>query len=1078
MQKNEVCFTQDIYSEHLATINGITFTPREIDIIACLLSARGTSKIASFLSIAPRTVATHIRNIMLKLECNSRERIIDFVEKTGTLPILREYYARLIIELALGKSLHEISKLRHEEKFSCLVVYWCDQNLKNTLLLYLKTHLIQAGIVAEVRDQSLDQSIEKIKDTNSFFLLLVEKKNQEKLPEEFLNLDFIDIADQQNYYFSIFEILKKILPNANFEMILANFKDQYERMNLSIGPVTLKSCKNEYLDNNKKFSRKVIQILVLRKWHLIFSFFIITVLSVVFLIIKSENEDTQTSVHAWEIPDKKESVIRSDLAVPTKSSLLERPELISQIDEKFKKQDGIQTVALVGPGGAGKTTLARQYVSQQKTYIIQEVNAETHETLRSSFENLAQAFAQTEEDKKILREFEDIKPLEERDGKIIQFVKERLYAHPNWILIYDNVEKFSEIQKYFPQDFTTWGQGKVIFTTRDESIQNNKYVNSVVYVRELSPDQKLNLFTKIVHQDKRYLFKQNQIEEIKAFLEKIPPFPLDISIASYYLKATNIKYNKYLEYLTKYSDDFVAMQENILKEAGDYTKTRHGIITLSVQQLLTTHNDFKDLLLFISLLDSQNIPSNLLKTHKNEIVVDNFIYNLKKYSLITNDTTPLLDNETFSIHRSTQIIILSHLIKLLNLKIDKKPLNSIFNTLENYTIDAIERDEFSTIKLLANHYMVLLSHSIITNNVKNYIKSEIGIINYYTGDNIKSKKFLEESLTDLNDYDKQSQNRTAWILGFLGIINGDLGAYTSAKNLLEKSLIIYQKNPTKNYEKIARFLIYLGIINKRLGNYEKAIHLMGQSVNTYKKYFPKNHIKLAWASTYLGSVYRNLGYYEKAKSLFEQSVIIYKKNYGETHINTAWALANLGILHNELENYEQAKSLMESSLNIYREFFPETSMYIAWLLEYLGSVYANLGEYKTAKSVLEKSLTAYKNNRGENNIETARVLRTLGQAYLLEGQLETSEDLVNRALKVFQQSNHPESYVCFITLSDLYRTKRIQAKNKADVQQFQTYEKKSFAYLMQAKKIIEEHFPKDSPHLKRIQEKIKTLEEG
>ncbi|MBY0293268.1 MAG: helix-turn-helix transcriptional regulator [Alphaproteobacteria bacterium] len=83
MQKNEVCFTQDIYSEHLATINGITFTPREIDVIACLLSARGTSKIASFLSIAPRTIATHIRNIMLKLERNSRENILDFIEKTS-----------------------------------------------------------------------------------------------------------------------------------------------------------------------------------------------------------------------------------------------------------------------------------------------------------------------------------------------------------------------------------------------------------------------------------------------------------------------------------------------------------------------------------------------------------------------------------------------------------------------------------------------------------------------------------------------------------------------------------------------------------------------------------------------------------------------------------------------------------------------------------------------------------------------------------------------------------------------------------------------------------------------------------
>ena len=80
MEENRVLFTENIYAEHLSVINGINFTPREIAVIACLLHARGTSRIASFLSIAPRTVVTHIRNIMLKLECNSRENIIDFIQ--------------------------------------------------------------------------------------------------------------------------------------------------------------------------------------------------------------------------------------------------------------------------------------------------------------------------------------------------------------------------------------------------------------------------------------------------------------------------------------------------------------------------------------------------------------------------------------------------------------------------------------------------------------------------------------------------------------------------------------------------------------------------------------------------------------------------------------------------------------------------------------------------------------------------------------------------------------------------------------------------------------------------------------
>lgn len=71
----------DLYATHLKSINGIHFTRREIEVAAFLVSGRGVKAIASSLSIAPKTVEAHIHNIMLKLECNSRESIINFIEK-------------------------------------------------------------------------------------------------------------------------------------------------------------------------------------------------------------------------------------------------------------------------------------------------------------------------------------------------------------------------------------------------------------------------------------------------------------------------------------------------------------------------------------------------------------------------------------------------------------------------------------------------------------------------------------------------------------------------------------------------------------------------------------------------------------------------------------------------------------------------------------------------------------------------------------------------------------------------------------------------------------------------------------
>lgn len=84
------------YARYLATINQINFTFREAEIIACLLNVRGVKKIALLLNIAPKTVETHIRNINSKTNCSSQHDIIKFIENSGKLEIIKEFYKIII----------------------------------------------------------------------------------------------------------------------------------------------------------------------------------------------------------------------------------------------------------------------------------------------------------------------------------------------------------------------------------------------------------------------------------------------------------------------------------------------------------------------------------------------------------------------------------------------------------------------------------------------------------------------------------------------------------------------------------------------------------------------------------------------------------------------------------------------------------------------------------------------------------------------------------------------------------------------------------------------------------------------
>ena len=59
-------------------VNGIVITPREADVIACLLGGKNTKAMARLLAISPKMIETHTRAIMHKFNCNSRQGVIKF----------------------------------------------------------------------------------------------------------------------------------------------------------------------------------------------------------------------------------------------------------------------------------------------------------------------------------------------------------------------------------------------------------------------------------------------------------------------------------------------------------------------------------------------------------------------------------------------------------------------------------------------------------------------------------------------------------------------------------------------------------------------------------------------------------------------------------------------------------------------------------------------------------------------------------------------------------------------------------------------------------------------------------------
>ena len=106
---------EDLYKKYLNIFSGIKFTLREIDIMSCVLHNRGNKKTADILSISYRTVETHIRNIIGKINKATRDDIIDFIEKSQVLSHFKTYYTWVITNYYFKNCLLKIASINQQK---------------------------------------------------------------------------------------------------------------------------------------------------------------------------------------------------------------------------------------------------------------------------------------------------------------------------------------------------------------------------------------------------------------------------------------------------------------------------------------------------------------------------------------------------------------------------------------------------------------------------------------------------------------------------------------------------------------------------------------------------------------------------------------------------------------------------------------------------------------------------------------------------------------------------------------------------------------------------------------------------
>lgn len=1077
VNKLDRIFIEEI--EKLRLINGISFTNREVDIISCIICGKNAKSISNLLStydkdLSQRSVETHIFNIRRKIGALSKNNIIDFVEKSDQYKQLHRHYTDIILWKEIDKCIIKLKP--HTESSEIFLKIESNFQEKDFLLKFLSCFLQKVFIKIHYNNTEDDKEINSVKiitisikdntsnglDTYEYIILstIAEKKILLKTNRNSTSIDQsveYDLSRKEEIYLIFFNIIKILFPST-VDIINESIKTIQHRLN-SV------SCYNETSVNvpNIAPSNSTTNQYLLQSLPNIFKNKVYFIIITVFML-------TIPSFYFYQYEARNDFILTTPFLIPEEDLLLKRTSIINEITSKLESSEGINSVVLIGDGGSGKSTIARQLANSVKPTLTWEINAETKKSTKDSFEKLASSIGKLNHDDNISNII-SLKNSEENEDKLIDYVRRYLFETKNWLLIFDNLEDFTSIQKFYPNNENLWGNGKIVITTRNANFGNNSFIKNSVHISSLTSEQQLELFLKI--HKKQNKSEQINLDKIKSFLQKIPPFPLDIVIAANYINTTHTSLDAYLNSLSNNDKHFNNIQTSIIKETSSYSGTRNSIISLAIEKILAANYNFVEPLIIASALDANNIPKILIDDCSDNLTSDEFVYFLKKYSLISQENVNEI-GYTLGMHRAIQASIFDYLNKNLDKEILTNHLTNISKILKSRISQLLDTQEVSKIKILFNQSRSFLEHeSLLTQYTKCSLGAALGEAYDYLGYyHPEIRTDLEKNITCLENTGGTKKEITSYRTS-LAHMYRKAGIYDKAEKMYLSAL----QNNTKLDEKsldLAILNCYLGAINEKLGKYKIAKQLLDKGIKVLSE-GNTSHTALARGLTQLGIYHTVVGEYQKAVNVFETSINITTQNRSIENPMTAWNFIGLGRSYNMIKEYAKSQKSLDYAIKLLTTYFPHDEISIAWANAELGTLSLELKKYEQAEDLYKKTLKVYEKVYGTEHTFLALIYNRIAYLYLTTKKYDECENYANISLNIFKHSdNHPLVFVSLETLGELYIEKSKNAKSINNLKNEKEYKLKAIEYLKESLNIANANLPESSECHERIAKKLES----